>query len=162
MVPVTDKGNNFISAKDKSINKYLHQFADYYGFPVEVLYEYKYLVKKTDILFVHKNWETNNPGLFMKIGRKFCIVDRNDRAQLQSFAVPIIQNHFTKNIIELSEQDDIKKYFIGGTIKKKYDSFGQKVIRINGKIIGTAVSHKDGLKSQYPKTLRSHEIIIPK
>ena len=52
-------------------------------------------------------------------------------------------------------------YMQGGTVKKEYDSLGQKVVRYQGNVIGTAVATQAGLKSQFPRSLRTQEIILP-
>ena len=56
---------------------------------------------------------------------------------------------------------DLKTYFDGGTIRKSFEPFGQKIICSREKLMGTAIAFKDGLKSQFPRAMRTSEIIFP-
>ncbi len=154
--------DDFINAKDKKIRKYLEAIANYYGFDITVLEQYKYRIKNNDIYFIDKNWETTQPETFMRIGRKFALTGKKDNVLLQSYAVGVLAKFITQNIIELTEKEDMEKYFSGGVIKKFFDEqAGQKIIKINGYLIGTAIYNDNGLKSQYPRALRTHQVVLP-
>lgn len=150
-----------LSANKKEVKKYLEQISDHFGIPIEILQQYKYIKKGNDFNFVHKNWDADNYDVFLRIGRKFGLVDRRDYAHLNSYAIQVLAPYITKNIVDLDNADDLRTFIDGGTIRKKYEPFGQKVIRYKNHFFGTAIAFKDGLKSQFPRALRTSEIITP-
>lgn len=157
------KGRNIelISAKKKEVNKYLQQISEHFGIPLEVLEKFKYIRKGNDFNFVDKDWDSDNYDIFLRIGRKFGLVDKRDVAHLNSHAIQILAPYITKNVVDLETPDDLRKYIDGGTIRKTYEPFGQKAVRYNNLFFGTAIAFKDGLKSQFPRALRASEIITP-
>lgn len=160
-LPVTDKGYSLVGSKSKEIKKYLKQISEYFGIPLEVFDNYRYMKKKKDIYFIHKDWDAVNFNVFTRIGRKFALVDKRDEAHLRTFAVTNLSKHISENIYELSSKEEIETYLSGGTIKGNFSDLGQKVIKINGNLLGTAVIHKEGIKSQFPRSLRTSEIVVP-
>ncbi|MFA8341921.1 MAG: NOL1/NOP2/sun family putative RNA methylase [Rhodothermaceae bacterium] len=150
-----------LSAKSKDMKKYLEQISSYFGIPLEILQGFKYIRKGNDFNFVDKDWYSDNYDLFLRIGRKFGLVDKRDYAHLNSYAIQVLAPYITKNIIELDNPDDLRKYIDGGIIKKQFEPYGQKIVKYNNLFFGTAIAFKDGLKSQFPRALRTSEIITP-
>ena len=155
------RGIKLLSPRSKDMKKYLEQISNHFGIPIDVLNNFKYIKKGNDFNFVDQNWDSENYDIFLRIGRKFGLVDKRDTAHLNSYAIQILAPYITKNIIDLDSPDELRKYIDGGIIKKKIEPFGQKVVRYNGLFFGTAIAFKDGLKSQFPRALRTSEIITP-
>ena len=156
------KNNNlrFVSAEHKSVKKYVKDLSDYYKVDWDVLNQYQYLIKNKDIYFLNKEWDMKELELFERLGIKFGKFDKRDFVVLHTHAARLLGGHIKEHLIDV-EDDDLKIYLDGGTIKKEYDSFGRKIVRYHGKVIGTAVSTNEGLKSQFPRAMRTHEIVLP-
>ncbi|MBU1099047.1 MAG: RsmB/NOP family class I SAM-dependent RNA methyltransferase [Bacteroidetes bacterium] len=151
----------FVSAESKKVKKYVKDLSEYFDIDWAIMNKFKFYHKNRDIYFLNKDWEIDQLGLYERLGLKFGKVDKNDYIILHTHGARVLSDHIRKNIIDL-EDEDLSFYMQGGTIKKEYDSTGQKVVRYNGKVMGVAVSTKEGLKSQFPRSLRAQEIIFPK
>jgi NOL1/NOP2/fmu family ribosome biogenesis protein len=138
------------------------ELSSWYGIPLEVFDQYKYLLKKNEIQFIDAGWNAENLMMFNRAGIKLGKIDKNGVLVLHTLAAQILQNHITKNIVELINKDDLKTYLTGGTIKRMIDiePKGRKVIMYDGEMIGSAIATKDGLKSQFPRALRTADIIF--
>ncbi len=150
-----------MNADHKSIKKYLNYLSDYFGIPIEHFHSYKYLLKKNDVYFVDKNWDAHPVSFFLRIGQKFGIIDKRDELVLHSQAARILGEIAVNNFIIIDNRDDLKTYFTGGTIKKDFTEFGKKIVKYDNYTLGMAVITQEGLKSQYPRALRTQEIIFP-
>lgn len=149
-----------VNYSNKSLQAYLDKLAEYYGIPNSIFDSYKYIDRNGDIYIVDAGWKCEEINHFMRVGLKLGTIDKREVIQLNSFAVKPFSESITKNIIELKEKNELEVYLKGGTIKKDFGSYGQKVIKYNDYFIGTAVSSKDGLKSQFPRTFRTQEIVL--
>ncbi len=149
-----------IDYANKRVKQYLDSFADYYGVDKSQLENFRYINRNGDLYFVNSDWDYEDVSRFLRLGLKFGTIDKRNVIQLNSFAVKIFSNAITKNLIELNNKSDLEIYLKGGTIKKDLGSYGQKVIKYDEYFVGTAVSSKDGLKSQFPRTFRTQEIIL--
>jgi 16S rRNA (cytosine1407-C5)-methyltransferase len=147
-----------ISADKKEIRSLLNNISDYFGIPGEVLSSYKYLLKSNDIFLISKEWDDPYPGHFQRIGTKLGIIDKNKRLTLHTQAAQVFQNHISKNIYQIENQDELKKYLEGAIIKKEIEIEGQCVIKYKDFILGTAVVTKGGIKSRFPRAKRTQEI----
>ena len=156
-----EKESQMLSSSKKEIIEKLKHVEERFGISHDVLSGYKFLIKKNDIFFVDKNWETENVSPFKRIGTKFGVFDRRGFTHLHSNAARVLAEHINANIIELTNEADLKKYLQGQTIKGDYSPNGQRVIKWKNEILGTASVSVDGLKSQFPRSLRAHEIIFP-
>jgi len=161
MESVKKRDFEFFSAHKKNIKPYLQQLSDYYGIDFKVFENFQYYFKGNDIFFISANFKVESQGIFQRIGRKFGLIDRRDYCHFHSLAIQIFGDHITKNIIELTEYSDLKVYLNGQTLRKQFQPFGQKIIKFQTNLIGTAIAFNDGLKSQFPRSLRTSEIIIP-
>jgi len=130
-----------------------------FGIKRDVFDEYKYLIKQEDIYFMDKDWECNNLDMFVRIGSKLGSIDKRQNVQLHTLAAQSLGNFATKNIISLESQKELESYFRGGTIKKEFEP-GQKIVKYKNYILGTASVSNEGLKSQFPRALRTQEIVF--
>ena len=48
----------------------------------------------------------------------------------------------------------------GRIIKRDFGSAGQKIVKYNDYVLGTAVASSEGLKSQFPRAFRTQEIVF--
>ena len=142
------------------IKKYLEVLSNYYGIPFGEFEKYKYLIKSNDIHFVNAGWNSAHLEDFNRIGTRLGSIDKRGILQLNSLAAQIFGNIISKNIIELASRDELKIYLNGGTIKKFFETGGQRIIKFGDYILGTAVASKDGLKSQFPRPFRTQEIVL--
>lgn len=157
---IKPRNRELISARSKKIEKYLQGLSEHYGIPFEQFEQLQYLFKGKDIFFIHKNWGANDLSVFHRLGTPFGLVDKNDNAHFHSLGARYFAPHITKNKIDLSDTEDLKTYLTGGTIRREFDGAGQKLITACGLDLGTGISFTDGLKSQFPRNMRTGEIII--
>lgn len=148
-------------AGHKNINKYLQQVSAHFGIPMEVLGRFKYYFKDKDIYFLDKDWKAPELSVFLRVGRRFGLVDKRDVCHLHTNSVQILKSYITENTEELDNLTELNTYLDGGTIKKQYDSYGQKIVKYNEILIGTAIALEDGLKSQFPRAMRTSDIVTP-
>ncbi len=151
---------SFLNANNRNIKPYLKQLNEYFGIEDEILNQYKFIQYKSDLLFVNKDWIVEDNSYFIKLGLKLGVVDRKDKLNLHSDAARTFGKYASKNKIILDSLDDLKIYLSGSIIKKSFDAIGQKIVEFDGMILGSAVQTKDGLKSQFPRNLRTNEIIF--
>jgi len=157
---IKPRDRELISARSKKIEKYLFGLCDHYGIEFEHFQEHQYLFRGNDIFFLHKSWEADDLSVFHRIGTPFGLVDKNDTAHFHSLGARYFAPHIAKNKIDLADTEDLKNYLTGGTIKRTFDGEGQKLIESRGFALGTAISFSDGLKSQFPRNMRTGEILI--
>lgn len=157
---IRHKKTDFIAADSNQIKKLLEVLCNYYGAEKEIFNPYKFLFKNRDIYFVDSGFEINNTESFVRVGSKLGLIDKKQFIQLHTLAAQTFGDRFTKNIVELIDLRELDIYLSGGTIKREMESTGQKIVKWNGYIIGTASSSKEGLKSQFPRAYRTQEIIL--
>ena len=150
----------FVDIGNKELRKSLSNLKEDFGLTDDAFLNYKFLLKGNDIFFITKDWDDPNLGLFERIGTKFGSIDNKGETVLYTNAAQILQNQISKNIFEIGENDDLKKYLEGGTIKKDFGSPGQCVIKYHDYILGTAVNTSQGIKSRFPRSKRTQEILI--
>jgi 16S rRNA (cytosine1407-C5)-methyltransferase len=157
--PLEVKNNlKLLSYSDKLIRSYLKDISRDFDIDENVWKDYRFLINKNDIYFVHSNWHDENLSFFNRIGTRFGLIDKNNRAHLHSYAAQYFHNHISKNIFELTSGSQLKDYLNGGIIKAEVNSKDQQIVKYGGYILGTAAVVNNGIKSQYPKALRIHEI----
>ncbi|MBU2508734.1 MAG: RsmB/NOP family class I SAM-dependent RNA methyltransferase [Bacteroidetes bacterium] len=149
-----------LNAKDRNMKKHLSEIEARYGIPLSDLNNYRYLKKGNDLFFINKNWKRPPEAYFIRIGTKFGLIDKRGNAYLHTISALHFADLITKNIVALENENELQIYLNGGIIKKDYSSYGQKIVKFNSIVIGTAVASKDGLKSQFPRAMRTHEILI--
>jgi 16S rRNA (cytosine1407-C5)-methyltransferase len=156
VLPGTDL--KLIDFKNKLINKYLVQLAEYFGIELEVFSNYNFLIKGTDIYLTDKNWLDNNLNIFNRVGIKFGTFDNKDKITLHSNGAQVLSEFITKRIVNLNTIEDLEKYISGSKIEADNLDYGQYLVKYNNYILGTAIKSKDGLKSRFPKTKRTQKI----
>lgn len=149
-----------LNPADKNIVNYLKQLTDRFGFPAEIFDEYKYFRKTNALHFVQRDWSATDLNPFVKIGMKFASIDKRDMCILHPLAAKILGKFAARNVIEISEKEDIKKYLSGEIIKRINDRKGTQIIKYNGLSLGTASASEEGLKSRFPRAMRTHEIVF--
>ncbi len=152
----------FVDWDNKVVKEYIENISDWYGIDIEILKQYKYLFKKNEMHFIKSEWHTDNLSVFARAGLKLGKIDKRGNIVLHTLAAQALQKHITKNIIELELKEHLKNYLTGGTIRSMIDvkPLGRKVVRYNGDMIGGAIATKDGLKSQFPRALRTVVILF--
>ncbi len=158
-VPPRQRDIRFIGPKSKDIAKKLEKLSSIFGIEMNIFENYRYYFRKNDIFFITADWEDENPGLFERIGIKLGTVDRNNEIVLHTNASQVLGDSITKSIYQLENQDELKVYLEGGTIKKDTGSYGQYVIKYNDLLLGTAIISKAGIKSRFPRSRRTQEIL---
>ena len=152
----------FLPWNNKSVKEYVENICDWYGIDIEIMKGYKYLFKKNEMQFIKSEWEADNLSVFARAGLKLGKLDKHGNIVLHTLAAQALQKHIKSNIIELTSKEELKNYLNGGTIRSMTDvePKGRKVVSYNGDIIGGAIATKDGLKSQFPRALRTAEILF--
>ncbi len=153
-----EKKYELIKSNSGKIKNYLSGLADYYGIEKTVFDSYKYLIKNSDVHFVNENWYSSFLESFNRVGTRLGTIDKKNILQLNPLAAQILGNYAVKNIIRLESVAELEIYFNGGTIKKNIDHGGQKIVKYEDYILGTAVVSKEGIKSQFPRAFRTQEI----
>ncbi len=146
-----------VNSHHKEIQLYLDYVSDHFGVDRKVLDDYKYIFRGKDIFFVIKDWNDEDIGLFNRIGLKFGTLDKKDRITFNSQAAQVLENHITKSIYELKNDDELKNYLTGWMIKDVNIPPGQYVVKHNNRFLGTAIKIEDGLKSRFPRTKRTQK-----
>ncbi|MBN2571369.1 MAG: RsmB/NOP family class I SAM-dependent RNA methyltransferase [Ignavibacteriales bacterium] len=150
-----------LNSKKKNIVNHLMDLSEYYGIPEQAFQNFKYIVRKNDIYFVNDDWYEDEIQNFYKFGLQLGYLDNHGRANLYYNGVKTLGEYATNNVIYLSNRNELEIFFTGGIIKNINETLGQKIVKYNDYFIGTAVMTKDGLKSQFPKALRSQMIVFP-
>ena len=152
----------FVSWGNKSVKEYVENISDWYGIDIEILKDYNYLFKKNEMQFIKSEWHSDNLSIFARAGLKLGKLDKRGDIVLHTLAAQALQKHITKNIVELKEKEHLKNYLSGGTIRSmtEIEPKGRKVVSYNGNMIGGAIASRDGLKSQFPRALRTAEILF--
>jgi 16S rRNA (cytosine1407-C5)-methyltransferase len=151
----------FLDWNDKSVKEYVENISDWYGIDLDVLKEYNFLFKKNEMQFIKSEWHSENLSIFARAGLKLGKLDKHGNIVLHTLAAQALQKHITKNIVDLNKEQ-LKNYLSGGTIRSMTDiePKGRKVVSYNCDMIGGAIATKDGLKSQFPRALRTAEILF--
>ncbi|MBN1638638.1 MAG: RsmB/NOP family class I SAM-dependent RNA methyltransferase [Ignavibacteriales bacterium] len=152
---------HLLSCNKKIISEFLNGLSEYYGIQNNVFQNYKFIVRKNDIHFANDDWYEDEIQNFYKFGLQLGYLDNHGRSNLYYNGVKIFGEYATKNIVHINNKKDSEIFFTGGTIKNIIEPLGQKLVKYNDYFIGTAVMTKEGLKSQFPKSLRSQVIVFP-
>jgi 16S rRNA (cytosine1407-C5)-methyltransferase len=147
-----------IGHTDKMMKSYLKDISRDFDIDEEVWQDYRYLINKNDIYFIHKDWQDENLSFFNRIGTRFGLIDKNNRAHLHSYAAQYFHRYINKNIFHLTGGSQLKDYMNGGIIRCSLETKDQQIVKYGDYVLGTAAVVSNGIKSQYPKALRIHEI----
>jgi 16S rRNA (cytosine1407-C5)-methyltransferase len=156
---INEKDLSLISFESKKIKKELQNLASLFGIEEDILREYNYLFKGSDLFFVNKDWDYDNLSIFERIGTKFGSIEKHDAINLHTQGAQILQKHISKNIFTIENTAQLKKYLEGGIIKTESSYRGQMVVKYREHILGTAVLTDGGLKSRFPRAKRTQEIL---
>ncbi len=155
-----DRNLSLVNSANKKVTDYISQISDKYGIDKSLFGSYKYIIKNKEAYFVSADWEFEDLSHFERVGIKFAKLDNRGGVHLSTPAARILGKHATENIIELESLDELKVYMSGGTIRKDFKSFGQKIVKYKNDYLGSAIVTGEGLKSQFPRVLRTSEIIF--
>jgi 16S rRNA (cytosine1407-C5)-methyltransferase len=150
----------FLNHNQKELKEGLKNLALYFGIDNEIFADYKFILKGNDIFFTNEEWEDEKPGIFERIGTKFGSVDKRGEIILHTQAAQILQKQISKNIFEINDKEDLKKYIEGGIIKKHFGEGAQCLVKYNDFILGSAVNTTAGIKSRFPRAKRTQEINV--
>jgi 16S rRNA (cytosine1407-C5)-methyltransferase len=152
----------FLNWDNKTVKEHILNISDWYGIDIEILKKFRFLFKGNEMQFIKSEWHADNLSIFARAGLKLGKLDKHGNIVLHTLASQALQKHITKNIVDLTTQDELKNYLNGGTIKSMTDiePRGRKVVSYNGDMMGGAIATKDGLKSQFPRALRTAEILF--
>ncbi len=148
----------FLPPADKKIEKYLSYISDVFGIDDDVFTGYNFILKRSDLFFVNKDWQSENLGLFHRIGTRFGRIDNKDNIVLHSNAAQILDKHITKNIYHVKDREELRIYLAGGLIVNEEIERGQYVVKYNDYVLGTAVVISGGIKSRFPRSKRTQKI----
>lgn len=153
---------SFVKWNNRLVRNIIEELSGWFGIPIDLFSQYKYLLKKNEIQFIDTDWNADNLILFNRLGLKLGKMDKRGSLVLHTLAAQVLQKYISKNIVELTNEQELKTYLTGGTIKSmiSIEPRGRKVVAYNGDIIGSAIATKDGLKSQFPRALRTAEILF--
>lgn len=150
--------HEFLKPDDKKISKHLLSISERFGIDEKEFYNYNYILKRRDVFFINKDWQSENLGLFHRIGTKFGTIDKHDELVLHTNAAQIFDSHITKNIYQVKDQEELGIYLAGQLIKNDMVEKGQYVVKYNNYVLGTAVVSTTGIKSRFPRSKRTQKI----
>ena len=148
----------FIKYDDKRIKKYLSFISERFGIDKEQFNDYNYILKRSDIFFINKEWQTYNLGLFHRIGTKFGTINKHDEIVLHTNAAQILDPYITRNIYKVKDKEELRIYLAGQVINNNSIERGQYVVKYNDYVLGTAVVSIGGVKSRFPRSKRTQKI----
>ncbi len=150
--------SEILKSDDKKIKKYLSSIAEVFRMDEKVFSEFNFILKRNDLFFINKNWNTHTPGIFHRIGTKFGTIDNKGNLVLHTHAAQILKAHITKNIYQVKDKEELRIYLAGGLIPNKEREPGQLVVKYNDYVLGTAVVTSGGIKSRFPRSKRTQKI----
>lgn len=148
-----------LNFNNNKIKKYIKDISERFDIDDSLFKNFRYLLRSGHIFMVDKKWDDNNTD-YERIGQKLASIDNRDYANLHTNAARYFNDNLNNNIVDITDPFQIKTYFDGGIVKESFDSEGDVAIAYEGRIIGTGVISKQGLKSRFPRALRTHEIIF--
>ena len=156
-----DEKSEMLSSSSGKMKNYLEGLSNHFGISKAKFDEFIYFFKSNDLHFVTESWGCDRHESFNRIGSRLGTIDRKGIVNLNSLAALVLGNSITKNILHLENRNELEIYFRGGTIKKNFESAGQKVVKYGENLLGTGITTNEGLKSQFPRAFRTQEIILP-
>ncbi len=156
----TNKNIELLKFNNKKINTYLENISNRFGIPKNIFETYNYIIKGKDIFFVTSEWNSSNMNVFVRIGIKFGNIDKRNFAHIHTQAAQHFSKYIVKNIITIDNINDLKTYFSGGIIKSIECGQGQVIVNYKDLTLGTGVCFNNTLKSQFPRALRTGNIIF--
>lgn len=148
-----------IDHNHKEIHYLLKKMSDSFGIDYDVFKRYKYLKKANDFFFLNEDWQDQNLSIFERIGTRLGKIDKHDEITFHTQGAQILSNEITKNIYQLENDEELKKYINGGIIKKDVSS-DQFIVKYKDYVLGTAIGGKEGIKSRFPRSKRTQGIYL--
>jgi 16S rRNA (cytosine1407-C5)-methyltransferase len=160
MAPPKSANIRMLDYEKGTIKKLLGNIENEFEITGDALKKYKYLIKRNDIYFIDRNWEENNLDIFDRIGTRFGTIDKNGKTILHTQASQVLHEAIKRRIFEIDNLEDLKTYLDGGTMKNKIFENGQCVVKYKNSVLGTAIVTSQGIKSRFPRSKRTQEILI--
>lgn len=145
----------------EKVKKGLEYLTRYFGIEESNLKKYRYINKGLDYFIVDGNWESNPNAYYNKVGLKLGSLDKYGNFILSSISAQLLTDYIKENILDLTAPEALQEYMSGGTVRGEFLQKGQAAVRFRGKIIGTATVTEQGLKSRFPRTLRTQKMVFP-
>lgn len=149
-----------VTFKNPKIKKHLEEISEYFEIPIRIFSNYKYLINGNNLNFINVGSKEFNPDFFLRVGTKFGIIDKNNLIKLHSHAAQVIGKFAKKNIYKIQNKKDLKIYLSGGIIRLEIPQKGQKIVKFKNMILGTGTANEKYLKSQFPRSKRTGNILI--
>jgi len=146
---------------DKKVQSFLEDIGKHFGVSKTALSNFKYLIKNREIFVVSKNFDSPLINLMIRTGIPFATIDKRKLAHLHTHGAQILNGEITGNIIELDNPVQLQNYFSGSSFSVGEESGGQKVVKFKDYILGTGTVSGGKLKSQFPRSKRTHDVLIP-
>jgi NOL1/NOP2/fmu family ribosome biogenesis protein len=108
---------------------------------------------------MNEDWRDQNLSIFERVGTRLGKIDKHNEITFHTQGAQILSNEITKNIYQLENDEELKKYINGGIIKKDISS-DQFIVKYKEYILGTAIGCKEGIKSRFPRSKRTQGIYL--
>jgi len=148
-----------VDYKHKEVNYLLKKLSGTFGIDYDVFKRYKYYKKTYDIFFLNEDWEDQNLGIFERAGTRLGKIDKHDEITFHTQGAQLLSDEITKNIYQVENNEELKKYINGGIIKKDISS-EQFIIKYKEYTLGTAIGGSEGIKSRFPRSKRTQGIYL--
>ncbi len=146
----------------KKVRTYLEDIEKHFGLSKSTLSNFKYLIKNRDVFIVDKDFDSPLLNLMIRTGIPFATIDKRKFARLHTHGAQILNGEITKNIIELDTPTQLQNYFSGSSFPIGEESQGQKVVKFKNYVLGVGSVNEGKLKSQFPRSKRTHDVLIPR
>ncbi len=169
----------FLTSRDEEVKKALAFLSDEFGIDEKIWENFAFHFKGDELWFSSIDWikffSMDFPRIdknlrqhilyqiIQRIGIKLAKQVKRSQWKISTSALQILSPFIRKNIIELENEEDAKKFLNGWTVKNLSSSFesGSYIaVKFDGLILGCGLITKEGLKSQIPKGRRSFEIEV--
>lgn len=144
---------------DRLINNKLHYLAEHFGIEFHEFDKYFFVQRNDDLYMLNRDFSERNFFLFRRYGIKLASLDKDGSLVLQTQAAEFLENVITENIFQLNSTSGLKTYVEGGTVKTKTSFKDQCVVKFQEYLLGTAVITETGVKSRFPRSKRTQEIV---
>lgn len=131
-----------------------------FGIDPEVFEQFRFVQTPKGVYFSSSNPEEIYLSKFQRFGINFAVEEKTGQFILQTHAAHILAPSITKNKYEAEDSEQLKRYLEGGLIKTSHSLRGQVVVYYRGMLVGTGLVTPEGIKSRFPRSHRTQEILI--
>lgn len=159
IIPLPPNSVRLMESSNKLIRDKLHELADHFGIDFCEFDKYFYVQRNEDLYMLNQDFSEQYFSLLRRYGIKLGSFDKDGSLVLQTQAAEFLENVITENIFQLNSTSGLKTYVEGGTVRTKTALKGQCVVKFQEYLLGTAVITETGVKSRFPRSKRTQEII---